>query len=269
MAVKASEVRAFALARARVTAAFLADRAARCGDVGDLARLSREQAERLAALEAEAGIRPADEAARLRDLERHLGQPLGLKALDQGSPTLYAALAEAVRFSEESFRTLSRIAGHSADDAARDLAETLAREQLAWAAVLRVERRQAYHAERAAGRRDLTALARGIETLADLRSAALGLERELAAALEAAPAGEAARALSLTRQIIADLGGEASSSGGAAAADSVARRLDEAFRFYDAVQSRTADEAVMTLAQSLTQRSLERIQAWHGAGGTT
>ena len=269
MAVKAAEVKAFGLARARRTAAFLADRAARLGPVGDLARLSREQAGRVAALEAEAGIQPGGEAAALRNLERHLGQPLGAAPLDPGSGTLYASLAELVRCSEESFRTLSRIAGHAADDAARNLAETLAREQLAWAATLRVERRKAYHAERAAGRCDVSALARSVETLPDLHSAALGLERELAAALETAPAGKATRALSLTREIIADLGGNASSLGGTAPADSAAQRLDEVFRFYDAVQARAADEAVMTLAQGLTQRTLERIQAWHGTGGAS
>lgn len=62
--------------------------------------------------------------------------------------TPYKALAFAVYNEEIAFRFYSHVAANAIDNEVREQAEMLAREELGHAALLRVERRQAYHAEK-------------------------------------------------------------------------------------------------------------------------
>ncbi len=64
----------------------------------------------------------------------------------QSSP--YRALAFAVHNEEIAFRFYTHVAAESENEAVRKYAEVLAREELGHAALLRAERRRAYHAER-------------------------------------------------------------------------------------------------------------------------
>lgn len=62
--------------------------------------------------------------------------------------TPYRALAFAVHNEEIAFRFYTHVAAESENEAVREYAEVLAREELGHAALLRAERRRAYHAER-------------------------------------------------------------------------------------------------------------------------
>jgi rubrerythrin len=76
---------------------------------------------------------------------------------DEGAATVapdllsaYRAFSAAVRNEERAFAFWSYVSAHAQDDAVKQAAERMAREELGHVAVLRKERREAFHAERAA-----------------------------------------------------------------------------------------------------------------------
>ena len=238
----AEELRALGFAEeadAFAQAAVPGQRAMRsAGRKPDLGRIAPE---RQAVLLAEAGWRDAEDPVPL---------------------TPYSALAWAVERSEQRFRLYGTLAAHAETPEARERAEDLAQAELIEAACLRLARRKAYRAERAAGRLDRMALARKVSGVDDLRGVALEIEIALSAQLAAADLPEAEGALAVTREVLEALGQAPGEVPPARRADraAIARALDEAFALYDLIQSRAAEEAVMERAQWLARRTLDRLR---------
>jgi rubrerythrin len=102
----------------------------------------------------------------------------------------YRALSMAVRNEERAFALWTYIAAQAEDPAIREAAERMAGEELRHAALLRRERRRAFHAERGRGRED-------------------GEPSAAAAPRRPPPAQEAAAIERALAALLADLGGEA------------------------------------------------------------
>lgn len=206
----------------------------------------------------------------------------------------YRALSMAVRNEERAFALWTYIAAQAEDPKIRAAAERMAREELRHAALLRRERRRAFHAERdrhvtGAGRprpateaaqveRSLSAL---LASLAEQYAAAAGsraarlldLARDAAAMAneaDAATAIEAARA-EAPASSTARRGYRASPS----AADDPApegllgalRLAERAVEDYLATADAAQDEAVMRQLQSLAERAIARVAALRRMAG--
>ncbi len=215
------------------------------------------------------------------DLAPHSGAPdrESLRRL-----SVYDCLAEAVRNEIKTFDFFSNVAARAEDDALQDLAESLAKEELEHANVLRRVRRQAYHQERRAP--GVWPKASVIETLNDLRAAAIRGERAVAAGTGALD--RQLPELNEISQSIADLLSHPSEeedrsqaaeatpeeTGGSAPGTAGENRISpdrgrqraaldgaqEAFAFYDAVVASASREDVMLTAQALSTLALKRIQ---------
>ena len=208
--------------------------------------------------------------------------------------TPYKALAFAVHNEEIAFRFYTHVASDSDNEVVRKYAEILAREELGHAALLRAERRRAYHAERNTGLAEPVLDPRSIHSEADLLAAAIHIDHRLAATMNmittdspqlVALAREVQQQISNNQNVLAslalnskDLPGDAISSNLAQlesyqahieeksdSPDSNLQRLstycDRSFAFYDAIVESTADEAIMLAAQRLTSSALDRIGA--------
>ena len=206
--------------------------------------------------------------------------------------TPYKALAFAVHNEEIAFRFYTHVASESDNEVVRKYAEILAREELGHAALLRAERRRAYHAERNTGLAEPVLDPRAIRSEADLLAAALHIDHRLVdtmtmittdSPLLVALAREVQQQISCNENALAslrlnckDLPGDAISSNLAQlesyqthiekksdSPDSNLQRLssycDRSFAFYDAIVGSTADEAIMLAAQRLTSSALDRI----------
>lgn len=209
------------------------------------------------------------------------------EATDPDQSTPYKALAFAVHNEERAFRFYSYVAANSRDPVVRSHAEVLAHEELGHAALLRAQRRRAWHAQRTQhgiepkidpgainGIPDLLAATICIEQiLADLIDAAghehtdLGtlasLTRELLSTCEKAqqevvtPAAGLATALksiaSWRERTLAAAGNTAE------ALRLLSAGCDRNFAFYDSIVTSTRDESVMLMAQRFSGLALERI----------
>lgn len=185
--------------------------------------------------------------------------------------TPYRALAVAVRNEERAFAFYSYVAAEAPDDAARQLAEELARDELAHAFLLRRERRKAYHKETI--KRPSAALPKSVDELrrlcAETEWRAAGYHRALAEALpmrgenatafvEAASDEEACAREAAVRagaQLDRDAVDSFPTVGGGL------RLLEEAFDRYADIAERSRDEAVMHEAQALAARAVRRLGA--------
>ena len=250
----------------------------------DLARaLAQDTARRYAALAArlEALGQPED-AATLRRETEHQGQDeppaaaqdaarrdrvlaeLGWRLPEMPSPvTLYRALAWATETAEARFKLFGALGGRLRAGGARALCDELAQAALSEAARLRRARRRAYRAERDAGGPDLAAAAREVRSSDELRLAAREIETCVAGHLAAMADTRAERALGLTEEILRSLGGKAeerTAPGARSGRPFAVHALDQAFAFYDLVQARATDEAVMVEAQRLADRTVERLR---------
>jgi rubrerythrin len=205
----------------------------------------------------------------------------------------YRALSMAVRNEERAFALWTYIAAQAEDPKIRAAAERMAREELRHAALLRRERRRAFHAERdrhvtGAGRprpvveaaqveRSLSAL---LASLAETHAAAgphvarlLDLGRDAAAMADeaaSAAATEAARG-EAPASPAARRGDRASAS---AADDTVPEGLLGALRLaeravedYLAAADAAQDEAAMAQLQSLAERAIARVAALRRMAG--
>ena len=206
--------------------------------------------------------------------------------------TPYKALAFAVHNEEIAFRFYTHVAAESDNETVRKYAEILAREELGHAALLRAERRRAYHAERETGSVEPVLDPRAIHNEADLLAAAIHIDRSLTDTMGMITA-DSPQLLALvreTRQQISDnehalgslarnsklLAGEDISTNleqltsyaaqmekKSSSLDSNLQRLsfycDRSFAFYDAIVENTADESIMLAAQKLTSAALDRI----------
>lgn len=204
-----------------------------------------------------------------------------------GLDSPYRALALAVRGGDRAFRFYSYVAATATDPGVVDLAERLARERLARAAVLRARRRRAFHAQRRETGSDRLPDSAAVASLSDLLAAAAAIERRLAGRLaEAASLAPGLSAISEDALRLSDRLSQAldeSGSPGPAMAQSlqslaggagrsVAGEQDDsdplrramadseaAFAFYDAVVAAPASEAIMLKAQELSRCALERL----------
>jgi rubrerythrin len=206
--------------------------------------------------------------------------------------TPYKALAFAVHNEEIAFRFYTHVASESDNESVRKYAEILAREELGHAALLRAERRRAYHAERNTGLAEPVLDHRSIHSEADLLAAAIHIDHHLADTMTMitidspqldALAREVRQQISCNENALASL----ALSSNELPADDICSNLeqldsyhqqmaekspapnsdlqrlsiycDRSFAFYDAVVESTADEAIMLAAQNLTSSALDRI----------
>jgi len=96
----------------------------------------------------------------------------------------YKALAFAVHNEEIAFRFYTHVAANSDNETVRKYAEILAKEELAHAALLRAERRYAYHAERKSETKEPKLDPHAIHTDADLFVAAIHINHYLSEQME-------------------------------------------------------------------------------------
>jgi len=214
------------------------------------------------------------------------------EARDPSQSTPYRALAFAVNNEENAFRFYTHVAAEAEDEAVRQCAESLAREELGHAALFRAERRRAFHAERSAKLDSNTADHRAIQNETDLLQAAIEIDRHLSVALNRIDSSSP-QLSALSRDTLLqiknheaalkritpdrnDSTGENIPEFFAVAVSNKAfpedispgptedlQRLriycDQSFAFYDAVVSTTSDEALMQTAQALTSSALDRL----------
>ncbi len=208
-------------------------------------------------------------------------------ATDPAHSSPYRALAFAVHNEERAFRFYTHVAANAADEAVREYAEILAREELGHAALLRAMRRRAWHTEQESAGEEPDLDPGSIHCLADLLSVAASIEHCLSAFITAVSADypELQKLSTTVHQSLTDIETQLHSSGEPtsaisdtikaintyadtaekrAAATSSLQRLcsdsDRCFAFYDAVVTRTKDEAVMLAAQRLSESALDRIK---------
>ena len=217
------------------------------------------QAEMAARGPGEVSVAALDEGRRDRILAA-----LGWHMPEAPSPvTLYRALAWATESAEARFKLFGALGGRLRDSEARKLAEELAQAALSEAARLRRARRIAYRAERDTGIRDLPAAARGVRHAEDLRLAAREIETHVAGELAAVADARAERALAITKKILRTLGGAADDLDAPQPRPEMSlalNALDQAFSFYDLVQARARDEAILAEAQRLADLTVERLK---------
>ncbi|MDH3947387.1 MAG: ferritin family protein [Gammaproteobacteria bacterium] len=204
---------------------------------------------------------------------------------DQSKP--YKALAFAVHNEERAFRYYSYVAANSKDSDVRAYAEILAREELGHAALLRAQRRHAWHVQRSKHEAEPRIGPGTIYSIPDLLAAIVCIEECLADLIDAAAneypdlkvlAANTRGMLSISEkalhegdapgvEIITTLKSIASwrtrKFSTTVDASTALRRLcmacDRSFSFYDSVVTSTQDESVMLMAQRLSTHALERI----------
>ncbi len=208
----------------------------------------------------------------------------------QSSP--YRALAFAVHNEEIAFRFYTHVAAESENETVRQYAEILAREELGHAALLRAERRLAYHAERKTNMVEPRLNPTAVHNEADLLAAAIHIDHYLADEMnkvaENSPeikalARETRLQISANENLLYDDAIDKQLSPGEEITNNLEQlesynaymenndnspnanlqRLcaccDRSFAFYDAVVETAADENVMLMAQQLTSTALDRI----------
>lgn len=205
--------------------------------------------------------------------------------------TPYKALAFAVHNEDNAFRFYTRVAAETTDPKVREYAEVLAQEELGHAALLRAERRRAYHEERRNNTAEPALDPGMLHNEADILLIALCFDRLLAEKLENLDTStETLRALAdnTRRQIHGDeqalkaaqdrniLPTEAFSDSLEQLSRYNSQQINQLthtaeklqhlhncceriFAFYDSVVATTTDEQVMLKAQNLTASTLDRI----------
>ena len=191
--------------------------------------------------------------------------------------TPYRALAMAVRNEDQAFAFYSYLAAEAPNEQARKIAEELASEELAHAALLRRERRKAYRAEGARDQPRPSALPRSVTELlilcCEMEWRAARYHRALAEAL--AGQGKAATALIEAAEDEEDCARGAAARIGRGLPDAVAASrptasdalglLEEAFDRYADIASRSTEESVMQEAQLLAARAVRRLALVHAS----
>ena len=214
------------------------------------------------------------------------------EARDPDYSTPYKALAFAVHNEERAFSFYTQVAADSDNKAICKYAEILALEELGHAALLRAERRHAYHAEREAGITEPRLDPRAIHNEADLLAAAIHIDRYLADEMNSF-ATNPPEVKSLARETQQRISSNERALNEKALNDKIlpgqdiSRNLeqiklynsqlekiannpeaklqrlcaccDRSFAFYDAIVESTSDETIMLVAQKLTSSALDRI----------
>lgn len=209
------------------------------------------------------------------------------EAIDPEYSTPYRALAFAVHNEERAFHFYVYVAATTDDETVREHAETLAREELGHASLLRAMRRRAWRAEQQTGRDEPDIEPHLVHTLADLLSVAVSANHCLIDNVDALTDSHPELGLfrAATHSILIDTETRLKSAGKpgedvaraiesienyrrkiasiSADQDALQQRLrsdsDRCFAFYDAVVTHASDESVMLAAQKLSESMLERI----------
>lgn len=208
----------------------------------------------------------------------------------QSSP--YRALAFAVHNEEIAFRFYTHVAAESENASVREYAEVLAREELGHAALLRAERRRAYHSERKANTAEPRLDPRAVHNEADLLAVAIYIDHYLSGEMNKIAANMPAikglaretrlqvnsnentlydKTIKDRESLNADIAIniqqldsyntyiETSTNTADARLQRLCACCDRSFAFYDAVVETATDEKVMLTAQELTASALDRI----------
>ena len=219
------------------------------------------------------------------------------EARDPYYSTPYRALAFAVHNEEIAFRFYTHVAAESENKAVRKYAEILAREELGHAALLRAERRRAYHAEREDNITEPMLDLKAIHNQTDLLTAAIHIDSRLADDMDmyASDSPEINSLIKETRQRI--INNKKALEGKTTPSNDITRNLqkielynthieknsnnknlklqrlcaccDRSFAFYDAIVETTKDEEVMLTAQELTSSALDRIGTFKNVFGNS
>jgi rubrerythrin len=187
--------------------------------------------------------------------------------------TPYRALAIAVTNEERAFALYSYVAAAADDPAVARQAESLAREELAHAAELRVRRRRAYHR---AAPGAAPPVGTDIESLSDLRALEVRISRnidatlgDIAVALDAAGDPESAGLVASLAHTAAEPGKAAPAPATAASGQQTPqgllrqalRTLETASEAYEEVVTRTERDDLLQAAQTSLQGVVEGISA--------
>lgn len=209
------------------------------------------------------------------------------EAKDPDQSTPYKALAFAVHNEERAFRFYSYVAANSKDPDVCYHAEVLAHEELGHAALLRAQRRRAWHAQRSQHGTEPKIDPGVIHSIPDLLTATVCIEELFADLIEVAGrefpdlktlAANTQELLSTCKKELHEgdsPGMELTTTLKSIApwrertlaatenASTALRRLcadcDRSFAFYDSVVTSAQDESVMLMAQRLSSLALERI----------
>ena len=208
----------------------------------------------------------------------------------QSSP--YKALAFAVHNEEIAFRFYTHVAAHSDSEAVRKYAETLAKEELEHIALLRTERRRAYHAERETNEVEPRLDPKTVHNEMDLLAAAIQIDQillnEMNKEINNLPeirslVSEIRLEIDTNKRTLHDRVLDKKESPGDDISNSLEKlkfhfdcvenkartqaqeiqrlyaHCDRSFAFYSAIVETTADETVMLTAQKLTSLALDRL----------
>jgi rubrerythrin len=210
------------------------------------------------------------------------------EAEDPARSTPYKALAFAVHNKQRGFRFYSYVAADSKNPEVSDYAEVLAREELGQAALLRGQRRRAWHAQRNQRDTEPGIDAAAIDGIADLMAATACMEqlivrlmgvageeypdigklavdrRELLVAFEKSLRENPSTNVEL-HQLLQSFAGwhekaMAEIQDGPEALKRLRTLCETSFAFYDAVVTSTRDESVMLMAQGRAELALGDIQ---------
>jgi rubrerythrin len=198
----------------------------------------------------------------------------------------YRALAFAVHNEEIAFSFYTHVAANSTDKEIREFAEVLAREELGHAALLRSERRRAYHSERQHSHTEPRLNPEIVATQGDLLQCAVFIDEYLASQLATLDTTDVTAQLNASihqnlddckqqlelwhqdnTETTASLNAlknyyQALDISQKPAGYKLCRLLsncDHAFSFYDGVVANSRDEETMLLAQKLSSLMLDRI----------
>jgi len=212
-------------------------------------------------------------------------------ACDSHYSSPYRALAFAVHNEEIAFSFYTHVAANSENETVRKYAEILAREELGHAALLRAERRLAYHKERDASLNEPRLDPNVIHSETDLLVAAIHIDRYLVDQMNSIIASNPAldhlakeiqqqikhNEEALSKKLKANMPPSEDTNNNIEQLrkhnafmekkfnkpDMQLQRLwscsDRSFAFYDAIVDKTTDENILLAAQSLSSTALNRI----------
>jgi len=251
---------------------------------------------------AKEGIPEVESISPIKWSELHISTPYNDEACNSYYTTPYRALAFAVHNEEIAFAFYSHVAAQSQNKTVRQHAKILAREELGHAALLRVERRKAFHEERGNHQQEPKLDTATITKKIDLLTAALHidhylLEQMLAIKESTSEVNPPLNALIIeTQQQIKENETsleEQKNSFQLIAGETITANLkklkqyniyvqqkfnhpdknisqlcaccDRSFAFYDSIVKSAYDEQLILTAQHLTSVSLDRISALKSA----
>jgi len=199
----------------------------------------------------------------------------------------YKALAFAVHNEEIAFRFYTHVAANSDNETVRKYAEILAKEELGHAALLRAERRYAYHAERKEKSKQPRLDSQAVQSEADLLVAAIHINRYLSKQMQSIQKRKpeisflADKTEQQTKKLVEDLKTKMSpseeiteninqlkqfrdnESSDQATPNLELQRLwsccDRSFAFYDSIVEKAKNEELLLAAQELTSSALDKI----------